>query len=280
MPYDPSDVPGYPSPPEVTYQNISGIVCLVMESMMVVANILPIVVVVWWKRPRERLSTDHIIAALSVTDILSVVIPSPLGLVSYFNRKWYGGYNTCAFYQLTTSWFQLTSLVLVTYMCVDRLRCVIAATSQRLVLTSNTNVKYNIFVIYLVTLGVSCLPLVHLGPDALSTSGKLCQSWIIATPKLHKEHTFYITFLSMGLANLLTVIVVNVRVHMVLRMYLSKLKDGQTAAIGDDKNITVAAQDRKAVVDCSKMVAMITLVCYLAWLPALVSAYGTFEYAR
>jgi hypothetical protein len=266
MPYDPSDVVGYPSPPESSYQNISGIVSIVVEALMVFANIFPILVVCKWKRPRERMSTDEIIVALSITDILSVVVPSPLGLISYFSRRWYGGYRTCAFYQLTTSWFQLTSVFLVTYMCVDRFLVVRAATQQKIQIQSNPKVKIVVFAIYFFTLIISCLPLSGLAPEALSKSGKLCQSWIIAIPKKLKEHVFYISFISLGFLNLLTVICVNSRVVYVLKAFMKKLdQEGKL----EGKTLGLAV-DKKAVVDCSKMVVMITVVSYLAWLPALV----------
>ncbi|KAK7009981.1 hypothetical protein BgiMline_001569, partial [Biomphalaria glabrata] len=46
------------------------------------------------------------------------LVPTPLGLVSYFSGGWYGGSPTCVTYQVSSLWCSLSSLVLLSYMCV------------------------------------------------------------------------------------------------------------------------------------------------------------------
>ena len=46
-------------------------------------------------------------------------MPTPLGLASYFSGGWYGGAPTCTTYQVTSVWCNLSSLVLLTYICVN-----------------------------------------------------------------------------------------------------------------------------------------------------------------
>lgn len=50
---------------------------------------------------------------------VAAFIPTPLGLASYFSGGWYGGAPTCTTYQVTSIWCNLSSLALLTYMCVN-----------------------------------------------------------------------------------------------------------------------------------------------------------------
>lgn len=51
--------------------------------------------------------------------MFSALVPTPLGLASYFSGGWYGGAPTCTTYQVTSVWCNLSSLALLTYMCVN-----------------------------------------------------------------------------------------------------------------------------------------------------------------
>ena len=262
MPYHSASV----APPRESYQDISGIFSIVIEAMMVFGNIFPIVVVCKLKRTKDRTVADELIVALSITDILSVVVPTPLGLISYFSQTWYGGQQTCNFYQLTTLWFQVTSMCLVTYMCIDRLLALKKAMVNKSPPPTSSTVKIIVFCIYIFTLGIVCLPLFGLAPKSLSSSGQLCESWIIAEPKEVKQHVFYMIFLGLGYANLTVAICVNFRVIVTLWSYTKRLVN-----VTMDRRTLGYQVDRKTVLDFTSMILTVTIVFYLTWLPALVS---------
>lgn len=264
-----SKAPSTPIPHANTLQDVSGTLSIIVEAIMVVVNIFPIVVALRTKRQKDRLVTDELIVALSITDILSVVVPTPFGLVSYFNKTWYGGKPTCEFYQLTMLWFQIVSILIITYMCIDRLL------SLRMALYYKVNglnvverVKYFVLAIYIFALLIAALPLIGLAPPAMSTSGLLCESWITSMPKSGEQSVFYITILVLGYANLLVVLVVNTRVTSMMWKLQRKL---QPLANRRQTNVIQLQTDRKAIVEFTWMIITVTILFYLTWFPTMVS---------
>ncbi|KAH9488036.1 hypothetical protein Btru_066751 [Bulinus truncatus] len=96
--------------------HVSGVFIVLLETALALENLLPVCVVVLWM-PWRGVS-DRLVAAFSIVCILSALVPAPLGLVSYFYGGWYGGVPTCTTYQVTSLWCNLSSLALLTYICV------------------------------------------------------------------------------------------------------------------------------------------------------------------
>ncbi|ELT98542.1 hypothetical protein CAPTEDRAFT_205747 [Capitella teleta] len=240
-------------------------ISIALESGLLLANILPICVVLRYKKSKERQATDELIVALSITDILSVLVPSPIGLVSSFNHHWYGGHRTCTFYQLTIVWFQLASMCLVTFMCIDRWLSLSGAMTYRKPSTGHKRTRIAILIIYLATLSISCLPLLGLAPNAFSTAGDSCISWLISKPKTPVQNVFFVVFLVVGYANLITAIVVNCTVILSLWKFQRKFGIKPSERV----NGCAVQIDRRTVVEFSIMVLIVTAIFYLAWLPAL-----------
>ena len=191
--------------------DIFGPLCFCLEAIIVIINIFPIVTAYVWKSSHDRLAIDELIVALSITDMLSVLVPSPLALMSFFTGHWYGGARTCDVFQLTTTWFQLASMELVTFMCVDRmlvLRLVTGSSKPCTGSTGQTRVRACVVAAYVCSLALVFLPVGGLAPQALSASGKSCKPWLFATPRTRKEHAFYVCFLLVGYANLLVALAV------------------------------------------------------------------------
>ena len=88
--------------------DISDAITMGLEAVLVIINILPFCFVCLVKQKRTQ--TDELIVSLSITDILSVIMPGPLGWISYFTHQWYGGRHSCQFYQVCVMWFQPTSM--------------------------------------------------------------------------------------------------------------------------------------------------------------------------
>ncbi|GFO17793.1 hypothetical protein PoB_004429800 [Plakobranchus ocellatus] len=99
--------------------HVSGVFIIILEVVLVVENLFPILVVALWLPPTARGVGDRLVAAFSVTCIFSALVPTPLGLASYFSGGWYGGAPTCTTYQVTSTWCNLSSLVLLTYICAN-----------------------------------------------------------------------------------------------------------------------------------------------------------------
>ena len=267
-----TETPGPVTPAHAYSQegDVSGPLSIGVEISLVLANIFPILVVCKVRHPKERIPADEVVLALSVTDILSVVVPSPLGLAAYFGQRWYGGERACDFYQVTINWFQLASMCMVTSMCIDRCMALRRTMTFKPQCTNLAKTRAIIVFIYVFTLFVSCLPLLGLAPVGLSPSGCLCRSVLLASSRSKREDIFYIVFLAVGFGNLLLAVVVNSNV--LWRLWKFKRQFGARSADRRMNNIC-ADVDRRTVVEMTVMTLVVTLVFYLAWMPVLVSIY-------
>ena len=76
-------------------------IAMAIELTLVLLNVFPVIVVIFYKRrPRSRLAVDELILALSLTEIVGVLVPAPLGFTAYFSGEWKGGEIACNFYQV------------------------------------------------------------------------------------------------------------------------------------------------------------------------------------
>ncbi len=247
--------------------DVSGSVTIGLEVALVLANVFPVWVAL--SRPSGKCHvTDELIAALGVTDILSVLVPAPLGWTSYFRRKWTGGNVLCQIQQVAVVWLQLASMGLVTTLCIERwfslreaMFCKMSAGSR------SRRGRVAVAVVYVLSLVVSSLPAFGLAPDAFSASGKLCEAWITRHPDHTKQRVFHVSFLAVGFGNLLVSMVVNAAVSGVLWRFQKKY--GNQCA---NRMSTAAMQiDSRTVVEFTLMIIMMTVIFYMAWLPVLVS---------
>ena len=280
-------MPDYKSPDEFVGTDVTSdhdvfmYVTLGAEGLLVLLSLLPILVVLCYKRSSERLSIDRLVVALSVTDILSVIVPAPIGLTSYVRRRWVGGSAACEVYQLSSTCFQLTSMCLITLMCIDR--CLTLRTtllSHHLTPSSSRQptiiierprcwspTTTYVILIYILCLLVSCLPLLGLAPPAYSSSRGTCQSWISAESTQMRTHIFPAVFLTIGFSNLIVTLIVNV---FLIKM-LWKLSGLQCWSQLTQKPVLLGSDiAQKSVKEISIMTAAVTAVFYIAWLPALV----------
>ena len=261
------------------------------ESVLVILNILPIIVVTCIKLPSERLSIDKLIVALSITDILSVIIPTPIALTSYLKQHWFGGNLTCDVYQLSSVCFQMTSMCLITLMCADRcwsLRSTLLnnystmSNSQssgavslppRARISSSTLI--HVLTIYVICFLFACLPLLGLAPSAFSVTRNTCQSWISARSSHFHTHVFSVCFLSIGFTNLFLTLIVNVLLLKLLWKLSGVLPWGLVPGKnGSNIYPVVLGSDiaQKSLKEISTMTIFVTFVFYVAWMPALVSS--------
>ncbi|KAL5006453.1 hypothetical protein ScPMuIL_015259 [Solemya velum] len=259
-----------PRAPGNTYQDISGTLSVIVEAIMIVLNILPPVVVFKWKRSRERTGTDEFIVAMCLFDILSVAVPTPLGLVSYFNKSWYGGKSTCEFYQITVIWFHLCSMFIVTCLSLERLmtlKNVIKGEVERRSCTPPC-VKVTLLCGSLILLFIALLPVMGLAPSAMSTSGLLCESWIVSMPNHVKEHIFYILYLIIGFVNL--VIVCASCLTIVRQLCKIKKQAVQTSFQQETQESVNNKLRQKAAMQSSRMVVAVSVLFYFTWFPTLI----------
>jgi hypothetical protein len=89
-------------PPRDHLRDIAGPLSIEVESLMVIANLIPIATRCKFKHPKKRSTTDELILALDITDNFPVIKPMPFGLTAYIGHMWYGGQHSCHFYLLMT----------------------------------------------------------------------------------------------------------------------------------------------------------------------------------
>lgn len=256
------------------FQDISGVLSIFVEVAMIVFNAFPLVVILKWRPPEKRLVMDELIVALSITDILSVVIPTPVGLFSYFSDSWYGGKPACEFYQVTTIWLQLVGMFIVTSLCIDRLR----ALSANLVtfpapatFAKRHRVRLGIFGIYVISFAVSSLPLMELAPSAMQSHGQICKAWISTPSNGRQESVFYVVFLVVGYGNFVIASAVSSRILCILWSDTSnKAIQNPDPTNNDTLRKAQLHTERATLIALSWMIIVILVLFYLTWFPALL----------
>lgn len=253
-----------------TFQEISGSFAIIVEVMIVLVNFLPLFVIVRLKKYCERTTTDDIVVVLSVTYLLSVVVPTPLGHLSYFKGAWYGGDASCQFYQVATNWFRLSALFMVSILCIDKCLALQFYISHNFTARyhGKTKLLFAIFIAVTIALVISVMPVVGFGP--LRKVGVKCGSWINEEPVGPKEFAFICAFLTCGYANLLCAIFTNVS----MALNLKKVKRSLYRANDTENSRTDAIRwqlEGVVVVHSVKMVMAVSLLLYITWFPVLVS---------
>lgn len=251
-------------------KDVSGTLSLVVEAALVVVNLFPILAVLREKKPKERTVTDELVVALSITDILAVLIPTPVALMSYFDQNWQGGYEACVFFQVSAQCFQTVSVLLLTYMCLDRFLVLRKALYYKATgVFSADKVKFFVLILYGVSLGVGSMPVSGLAP--VPSSRNACESWLTAMPATRMQATFYLTVLSLGYVNMLLVILLSLCVISMVWKLKRKMQPlrGRSAA----SHIPELQIERKTIFEYSWMILTVAALFYLTWFPALVSTH-------
>ncbi|XP_064614087.1 prostaglandin E2 receptor EP4 subtype-like [Liolophura sinensis] len=253
------------------WQDVSGTLSLIVEAALVVVNLFPILVVLRGKKVKERTVTDELVLALSITDILGVLVPTPIALMSYFDQHWQGGYETCIFFQVTTQCFQTVSILLVTYMCLDRFLVLRKALYYKATgVYSADKVKFFVLILYGVSLVVGSMPVSGLAPVPASRNS--CESWITAMPATRMQATFYLTVLSLGYLNMFIVILLNICVISMVWKLKRKMQPLRGRSVAN--HIPELQIERKTIFEYSWMTLTVAVLFYLTWFPALVSIHS------
>ncbi|KAJ8314388.1 hypothetical protein KUTeg_008949 [Tegillarca granosa] len=250
------------------YQDISGTFSIFVELLMIIVNLIPLIVILKWKKFRERTRTDDLVVALNLTYIVSVVIPTPLGHISYFNDKWYGGKKTCYFYQVTTTWFRLCCLFIVSILCVDKSIAVYLYMNRNYMERYDGKIKTLVSVISVVLLSlfISCLPIMGFGPTGNEKTR--CESWISYSPKNENENIYIIVYLTCGFGNFLCAFLTNCYMGLNLRKMKKHLYTGNNNS-GNGNQVRWQIEGT-VVLHGVRMIMAVTILLYLTWFPALI----------
>ncbi|XP_076090221.1 uncharacterized protein LOC143062408 [Mytilus galloprovincialis] len=251
-----------------TYQEISGSFTIIVEVLMILVNCLPLFVIIRWKKYSERTTTDDLIVVLSILYILSVLVPTPLGHLSYFRDKWYGGDASCQFYQVTTNWFRLSTIFIVSILCIDK------SLALHFYIKHNFTARYHgktklifaIFTAITVALIVSCFPVLGFGP--LRKARNKCGSWINEEPVEPKEFAFIGALLTSGYGNFLCAILTNLSMVLNLKKVKRSLYRSNN---GPNQRDEIRWQlEGVVVIHSVKMVMAVSILLYITWFPALL----------
>ncbi|XP_046573531.1 rhodopsin, GQ-coupled-like [Haliotis rubra] len=254
----------------LTFQDVhvSGVITIILEVALLIENLLPLLVILWWKRPGERTVCDKLITALCVTFIFSALVPAPLGLVSYFYGSWYGGKGTCECYQVTSTWCTLSSMALVTYMCIDRHQTLCPCPSCKNSEDCRENVGIVVMLIYTVTLAIATLPVIGLGPEIMK-GNTTCDSWIVLTPSSGRRQWYFISFLIFGFLNILLSTCSSIFIFVLL--HKPDLADRmKKTRIPVEEGVSQLLRHQRPEENTSWMIVSLVLLVQLTWIPLLI----------
>uniref|UniRef100_A0A1I8IIZ2 FH2 domain-containing protein n=1 Tax=Macrostomum lignano TaxID=282301 RepID=A0A1I8IIZ2_9PLAT len=257
-----------------------------VEALLVLGNLLPPLVVFRAKSSAERTNLDLIVAALSVTDILSVLVPEPPWIVAYFRGTWQRDARACNLHQLTALWFQLASMLIVVLLVLDRARCVRRMLDEPMPLPVDTRnsvlLGCLLLTCYCLTLLTATLPLLGFAPSAVAEKsgpdGELvsgfCVSWLARQPNGFRESVFFVVFASIAGLCLACVLSTNL---VIICLWQRKQTAAQKAAEQDDATASAADLlieeeqflEMGRFIETMRVTALISLVFCCTWIPTL-----------
>ena len=246
---------------------ISGLVSIALEAVTLCANIFPALTVFLLKKARERSVTDCFIGALAVNDITSVAIPLGVGIPTLLNRRWLGGGLSCKLYQISSFWFQLNGMILVTIMSCDRYFALMKPILYRREIQKKSwRVKRAVFVMFFITLAISSLPAAGLANANIRSPLTYCPCLLITKPQLAKERVFPILYVSLGYSTFLIVSACNYSVLKVLKSFKLRFRP---------RKLSIESQkfSRSSLVAFTKLIMVLGVLFYLTWMPVMVSKY-------
>ena len=248
--------------------DISGVVSLALEVVTLLINILPLLVIFAIKKRNDRTLTDFFLGVLTINDLLAEGLPLTIGLPSFLEKQWVGGRTSCRIYQITSTFFLVSSMLLVTVMSIDRYMALFRPIFHRRVIQQSKQTRKLIIVLlYSISLFVSCLPLSGLGKLAQDDHLTYCPLWLNNSSK--KGRNVYILLLtSLGYTTCLIIFFANWAVLYKLRQFNQRFR---TQPITVHSNMV----DKYALVSFAKLICVIGLLFYLTWTPLLVSIIST-----
>lgn len=245
----------------------SGFLSLSLEGLTLVGNFFPALVAFRVKRRSERTVTDYLIGALSINDMMAVLLPLPVSLPAFIdpegNDDWKGGKASCVFYQFCIFWLQTAAMLLVTEMAFERYLALAIPLRYKSWRTHRRALGMIGFV-YSFTFVVSLMPVAGLAPPAVSKNGgQVCRSWIATQPEKWHQTIFPIFLIIQGWTTMVIVLMLNVNLVCRIRSYSKRM-------VGIDRN---NEDERKSIREFTKLVVVIAILFYLTWLPVMVSIY-------
>lgn len=250
-------------PPSSHQVDISGVISLTLEVVTLLSNTLPLLVIFGIKKRRYRTLADFLIGVLAINDLLAVGLPLTVSLPSFLAKTWVGGRSSCWAYQVTTIFFQVSSMLLVTVMSIDRYLALFTPMFHRFVMQGSPWARTLIIgLLYSFSLIASCLSLV--GSSVASEEIPNCPLWLNMSSE--KRLHAYILFLTcLGYVTCIIVFLCNLAVLFKIRKLKRRFKT---------QNVNVQAQsnllDKNALISFAKLICVIGLLFYLTWTPVLV----------
>ena len=221
---------------------------IAMDVSMVLLNVLPITMLLC--RSRDG-GMEQLILALSITDVLAVLVPSPLAaLIACISpHEW------CHVYQLCVLCFQLASMCLLSAMCVERWIAVRHLITSQSSAPPVCSIHWFILAVYAGSACVASLPLYGLAPP----TGAICHAWLTSThARTPQQHVFCFLYLLLAYCNVLIVIMVNVsQIFNICQLQKISAK-------------LVQEMEKRTMLELSIMVLVVTGLYHLTLIPALV----------
>lgn len=238
-------------------------------------NILTICVVCNRRHRKRKHVTEDVILALSVTDVLSVLVPSTFGLLSFYARSPLLGSLACSSYQASSVSFQLAYMILVTYACHERLTSLNTLTSVKSVTSpkamTSSRVDYvthgmccRAAIVYALALSAGWVPLLGVVPNLLGEQE--CAFHLVMVPVFPRERIFEVLLVTSAFVSVLTsgglIVMLSTKLFRLKRELGAKIPETESA----DTEKTLRTLFKESV-----MITSAAAVHCLTWVTILVS---------
>ncbi|XP_033095237.1 galanin receptor type 2-like [Anneissia japonica] len=236
--------------------HLSATLTLTFDVISLVLNVFPILVVYTLKRKDKRLTTDILIASLSFTDQLCILLPL---FVTVLTLSGVQNNNACKCYYFFVFLFQNSAMVIVMVLSCERFVAVVFPFKYKL-WSSQRRTYLTVLGIYVFSFVIAISTITELGDTSTvdKTSLMTCKSWLLLVP-MYSGGAFPSILIFEGWVSMIVVLICNVSLIRNLLRYKRLLEIGSTSV----------GLSRQHLRDFTKMVILVTILFYITWLPVL-----------
>ena len=235
---------------------------LLMFLSGVFGNVLALIVLCRSNREHRRNVFFRLVGGLACTDLLGILVVSPVTICVYANgRKWIGGQPLCNYFSFFMIFAGIATVSIVGVMAFERYVSILQPYSYHSKFTPR-KVIYILVTVWILSAFVACLPFLGLGKNVLHFPGTWCFFDYYGSELTDKIFTYFYTFFGLfviGVTAICNTAVMCVLVRM--RHLVKKLnKHGNQAQVDNEAHMIV-------------LLAGIILVFATCYAPLMVSTY-------
>ncbi|KAK3089074.1 hypothetical protein FSP39_000573 [Pinctada imbricata] len=237
----------------------------IMFGLGVFGNVLALIVLATSPKQQRRTIFYRLVAGLTTTDLVGIILLTPVVFIVYTQKKWVGGSYMCDYFGYCMMFFGFATMLIVCTMSIERVLCI----KHPFIYTTRLSVKHaTIFLLicWLLAAFISALPLLGFGNIVRKWPNTWCFINYYTEVPVHKAFNYLYGILA------LTFISVTVCCNFTVIYTILRSRKQQTLLKGRNGNTRKYNGKAKQYAECQMLILLvgITIVFSTCYAPLMV----------